>query len=392
MSLEEECSWDPIDDIVKDDRSKYIDIIQIFLLLKDETVEDENVELTKPSLAKEKKTSKKKGAKVDEKKEPLEPNGLLTRLKIRKRLKEGDEYRHGPGPMLKGTIENPLDAGNRTVPLSDDEIDGVLDEITEIKHLFFCRLLLSHASLLPAAIRANNVEAFLADREINDADLRDICLKLENPDLQAMRDACADLLRGEEDDVEEPSETDEGESNILSEITKPPSKFPPWRRSNGLPQMWKPKRDHQLRKRRQRQQSIMDQSTGGSEGNFIDFSLMDDETEQRGKKMRVRVCGRSVYNYPSEKAMNRGGWLHFLIIAHESSLYDAVGLCRHWDEFEFYELNVLTVFRFFPNGSWLEWGGDQLKQRLLQLVCFTMICNFSAGSISFVGVHSIPRI
>ncbi len=89
----------------------------------------------------------------------------------------------------------------------------------------------------------------------------------------------------------------------------------------------------------------MDQGTGSS-GAYIDFGTFADETEDRGKKMRIKVCGKVIYNYPSEKAMNRGGWLHFCIIANDSNLFDAVNLCRHWDEF--FELNILAVYQFFP--------------------------------------------
>jgi len=60
----------------------------------------------------------------------------------------------------------------------------------------FCRLLLSHATLLPAVLKANSVEEFLNDQEISTTDLRDLCLRMEKPDLQDIRDTCADLARG----------------------------------------------------------------------------------------------------------------------------------------------------------------------------------------------------
>ncbi len=66
----------------------------------------------------------------------------------------------------------------------------------------FCRQLLSHTALLPAALRAHSIEEFLADEAIADSDLRDLCLKVEQPSLEALRDACADLLRGDEPDEE----------------------------------------------------------------------------------------------------------------------------------------------------------------------------------------------
>ena len=193
MSLEEESGWDPIDEVVEDDHRKYINMIKVFLLLE-ETAEVENTDENKLSLAEESKTPKKKGAKTGKMKEPLKQTGMETKSQMRKRLKNGIEYHHGAGVLLKGTIENPIEVADKNAPLPDDEIDKLLEEIIEIKHLLFCRLLLSHASLLPAAIRANNVDELLADEDINISDLRDLCLKMENPELQEVRDACADLV------------------------------------------------------------------------------------------------------------------------------------------------------------------------------------------------------
>ena len=72
--------------------------------------------------------------------------------------------------------------------------------------LLFCRLLLSHATVLPAALRAATVEDFLNDKDVSDTDLRDLCLKMDNPELQEIRDACADLGRGAEDSEDEDNE------------------------------------------------------------------------------------------------------------------------------------------------------------------------------------------
>ena len=100
--------------------------------------------------------------------------------------------------------------------------------------------------------------------------------------------------------------------------------------------------------------------------NLIDFGDLDDEGKFRSRKLRVKVCGKYIYNYPSEKAISRGGWLHFSIIAKDSDLHDAIKLCRHWDEF--WELNVLAMYHYFPARSWLLWKGDRLRQQLLQMV------------------------
>ena len=84
------------------------------------------------------------------------------------------------------------------------------------------------------------------------------------------------------------------------------------------------------------------------------------------RKMRVKICGRYVYNYPGERAISRGGWLQFYLISKDSRLYDAIKLCRHWDEF--YDLNIVANFQYFQAAKWLIWKGDRFQQQLLQFV------------------------
>lgn len=370
MSLEEEeAKWDPIDDVVEDERGKLVDLINLFLMLDEEALKDVDVSLDETSGAAIDPKKSRRNRKKEPRQEPCGKIGLETKAQIQKRLKEGVQYSHGAGILLKGTIENPIEVADRTAPLLDGEIDEIIGEITEIKHLLFCRLLLSHASLLPVAIKANSVGEFLIDSETKDADLRDLCLKMEKPGLQEVRDACADLVRGEEEDNDIKEEIiDKNPANNVKTV-KGRFNVSAWRRPKTLPQIWISKHDKLQQKRRLRQQKIIGQSTGGSEGTFFDFGTIDDETDQRGKKVQVRVCGRTIYNYPSEKAMNRGGWLQFSVIAKDSSLFDAVKLCRHWDEL--FELSTLAAFQFFPAANWMEWIGDRLKQQHLQLVsCF----------------------
>ena len=367
MSMEEEeAMWDPIDDVVEDEHGTYVDMINMFLMLKEEASE-ECGSVDGNSTGNDFKTSKGKGQKKSSKEESIDKAGLETRAQMRKRLKEGVEYAHRV--QLRGTIENPVELADRSAPLPDDEIDRLIEEISEIKHLLFCRFLLSHASLFPAAVRANSVEEFLNDNEVHDSDLRDLCLKMEKPGLQEVRDACADLVRGEEEDDEDNDE--EMQDEVVKD--KKPRKIwqvGPTRRHKKLPEIWNPKRNDQLQKRNQRKREVMGQGEKGNNGTYIDFGAFDDEIENRGKKIRVKVCGKVIYNYPSEKAMSRGGWLHFCIIAKDSNLLDAVSLCRHWDEF--FELNILAVYQFFPAANWLQWLGDRLKQQLLQMVSLLM--------------------
>lgn len=205
---------------------------------------------------------------------------------------------------------------------------------------------------------------------------------MENPGLQEVRDACADLVRGEDEDDTEPEDANEDkpeEKQVKGRLFAPT-----WRRPNGLPQVWISKWDQQEQKRRQRRRKILDGSVGGPEGSFFDFDTIDDETEHRGKKLRVRVCGRSIHNYPSEKAMNRGGWLHFSV-------------CRHWDEF--FELSTLAAYHFFLAPNWMEWIGDHCKQQHLPLVGLSLAHNSAfrthlcvQGFISYADFRDADKI
>lgn len=75
---------------------------------------------------------------------------------------------------------------------------------------------------------------------------------------------------------------------------------------------------------------------------IMDYDASTEETAPSDKKIRVRVCGKTIWNHPSERSMARGGWLHYSIIAQGSSLGDAIRLCRSWSEF--WNLNILAIF------------------------------------------------
>lgn len=403
MAMQEDLddeNWDPIDDVVNNERGNFVDLIRHFLW-QDASIKPEHEEpgeegsmesstsqvqepahsesatenrlvaTTRPS-----KTSKRKEkAKIGPGQAPAEQEKDTgakseTKEEMRRRLKEGSELKHEYGPvalLLRGTIENPLELQTKTVSLPDDEINRLLAEIYEIKHLIFCRLLLSYASLLPAALRADSVDEFLNNKEIPYADLRDLCRKMEDPGLQEIRDACADLARNEEEDSDGEGDVSEDEDKSGNRKLKVRDMFRPRK----LPRSWVSKRERQLKKHRKARGRLKEQSDalGDEVGAFIDFGAFDDEDQYKAKKMRIKVCGRSIYNYRSEKSMSRRGWLHFCIIAKNSNLYDAIQLCRNWDEF--FELNILACFRYFPAANWLSWVGDQLRQQQLLLVRIT---------------------
>lgn len=384
---EQEAQWDPIEDVIEDERGNYIDMIKHILLLT-ESVDDvqgkDSGENSAQGGTEETSSSSKATKKGKKSKSKAATNGSSiaipdqsahdTQSQVRKRLKEGVQLSYGKGMKVAGTIDNPIETYKRTAPFPDDVIDELLQQMTEIKHLLFCRLLLSHATVLPAALRANTVDEFLNDEEVTDADLRDLALKLDNPGLQEIRDACADFGR---DDEEEDDVFDEPGEEV--EVDKKVERLKRLGLSNGtrtgrgeLPKTWAPEREKQITNEQRERQSIVEQSGAydgvpeeGKGQTMIDFGDIDDEGKFKSRKMRVRVCGRYIYNYPSEKAVSRGGWLQFCLIAKDSDLHDAIQLCRHWQEF--FDLNVLSIFQYFPASKWSMWKGDIQRQQLLQM-------------------------
>ncbi|TIA42207.1 hypothetical protein D6C79_07093, partial [Aureobasidium pullulans] len=384
--------WDPIEDVVEDERENYVDLIRRFLwlaepitLASDEprspkaaaadasTPKKENanpadvqspskeasnsqalVETNKSKNAKKKARQKAKALEVQEasKAKPGEVH-IETPDEVRIRLREGSTM---CGVLQTFDPEDPSKTEivtDKTFPLADDEIESLMQQIPDIKQLLFCRLLLGYATLLPAALRAENVEEFLADSSVTNAELRDLCLKMEQPGLQQLRDACADLGR-------EDNEPDEDESVPSASAEAPAGRTKFTSRPMFPVKNVKTKREKEIKEKREKtMQDNQDRTT------FVDFGDVDDQQQYRIKKIRVKVCGRFIYNYPSEKAMSRGGWLQFSVIAKDCSLFQAVSLARSWDEF--FELNILTCNHYFPAAQWASWIRSITHEQLLQV-------------------------
>ena len=413
---EEDAGWDPIEDFVEDERGNYIDLIKHILFMTENisvdqessavdsatnvnTDEQPSVEPDPPKSSKKAKKSKRKAGTNENDLPLLDRTAHDTASQVRMRLKEGVKLSYGSGMHYAGTIDNPIELKDRTAPFRDDEIDELLRDMAEVKHLLFCRLLLAHASVLPAAIKADSVEDFLNDKEVTNIDLRDLAIKMDNPGLQDIRDACADLGRGDEDEDEEEAEVNEEgdvpaeDSNINGLVAKEkktrlPKGMERFRQkklqsNRKLPESWAPEREKQTQHHKMLQQRFESQSNPEDKGKtWIDFGEVDDESKTKSKKMRVKICGRYIYNYPSEKVISRGGWLQFCLIAKDSDLHEAIKLCRHWNEF--FDLNILANFQYFPAANWLRWKGDRLRQQLLQLVS-------SFQSFSITDCHLVAR-
>ncbi|KAJ8064951.1 hypothetical protein OCU04_007254 [Sclerotinia nivalis] len=428
---DEDMEWDPIGDELEDGRGNFIDLMRHFLWMSsEEELKTEEPEMEKPpsneidkndltennvasqeptfntnsidelvsqiessSISKKSKKKKKKNgaattttpshaakaSKPTPNPQELPDKSLIeTRKDIHHRLAHGikiDLDVHGV--MVAGTAENPH-VQKTTRTFTEFEVQRLLGEISEIKHLLFCRLLLGHAALLPAALRADSIEAFFADVEVTGTALRDVCLKMEKPSLQEIRDACADFFRSEEEAEEEnepeaPTNDAHGHENHEADLADPYDlkiRFTRKKRG-GLPGTWRSKQEISREEAAESMRGMvpgmapsMENIMGGEEGGAIDFGNSNNAQKVR-KKIRVKICGRTIWNYPSDKAMSRGGWLHFSIIAKDSNLNTAIELCRNWDEF--FELSMLAYWGYFPASNWASWIGTKLRQHALQL-------------------------
>ena len=193
-------------------------------------------------------------------------------------------------------------------------------------------------------MKAKTIEEFFADPDINVSDLRDLCLRVARPGLQEIRDACADLYR---EDVEE----DDDDIEVV------PKDRPRLEFKSRMPRVWRSEQEKKIHARRK-------EAEPEDHGALIDFGVIDDDGKYSAKKMRIKICGRSIHNYSSEKQLPRKGWLQFSIIAKNSGVYEAVELCRHWDEF--FELNVLARYQYFPGPNWALWFKDPAHNHMLE--------------------------
>lgn len=395
--------WDPIKDMKLDKRTQYIDLIKHFLWMDVESTDgnegDDSVDPvatstaalpTEDSQVPSKKAKKRSNAKrsatksgnpgvsaaasiadrgqkrlmaIQESKTAStnadqhvpDKKNIETEREMRKRLSEGVEKKMENiwGFQLVGSLENPHETHTRTAPMTGDEIESAVKDIREIKLLLFCRLLLAQASMLPAALRCNSVEEFLNDADIVDSDLRDLCLKLEDPSLQQIRDACADFARGDDaeediDNASDESETEDEDGDTFADLMSDNDRYAHLHTDNWLVEKLFP---GELKPRKEK--------PGSS-----------------SQKTRVTICGKSVWNHASEKAMSRDGWLQFSIIAKDCDLKHAIQLCRNWAEFS--DLNLLTLWQYFPASNWASWGNNRLIQQLQELEFFPYFIDLDA--------------
>ncbi|PNP74678.1 hypothetical protein FNYG_12014 [Fusarium nygamai] len=402
MAMKEDANdeaWDPIEDMEDEQRHRYIDLIKHFLWMEVE-VDEATAEKPVPTDASSSKpadepapaeeapapTKKLKNKKKNKGKanaaansSPLEElQNLLGQKKLlamhasgkhsteteeemRKRLSQGGKKNldNVSGMQLVGTIENPHETWDKTAPMEDDEIDELIRDIREIKLLLFCRLVLLQASLLPAALRATTFQEFLDDTSVTEADLRDLCLKVAEPTLQDIRDACADFARGDKADDDLPVEDDDDDDDDDETMEQ---------------LLQGDKRYHHLHTNDWFKERVI------KEVERRRFFKKKTKKSRRQRKTKVTICGKSIWNHASENAMSRDGWLQFSVMAKDCDLKHAIQLSRNWSEFS--DLNLLTLWQYFPASNWTSWGQDRFMQQLQQLGFFPYFTDFDADKYS----------
>ncbi|KAI8710392.1 hypothetical protein NCS52_01575700 [Fusarium sp. LHS14.1] len=317
MELDEE-AWDPILDVNLDNRNRYIDLIKHFLWM--ELLEaDEGTGLEEKTggldLAEKAKTKTK--AKVGSSRASSSNAGGHDSADL--------IHKRGQRKLLAITLENPYETYEKTALMTNDEIELVVKDIREIKLLLFCRLLLARASMLPAALRANSMEEFLNDTEITESDLRDLYLKVEAPSLQDIRDACADFARGDEadDDDDATDEEEDDDDETFEELITTTDDIAAF-----------------IRATVQIQIQITEEDKG--------YDLWQEHLEPRQREGHEKDC----------------------------DLKHAIQLCRNWSEFS--DLDLLTLWQYFPASNWASWGNNKLIQQLQELEFFPYFVDFDA--------------
>lgn len=162
-----EAHWDPIEDVIENDRQMYMDLIRLFLSMESDS--STQVE-SKPKNPNPQSSSDRNGKL-----------GFETAEQIRKRLMDGADVTGFSALLIDGKLLDSPQWKGKAAPFKEEEVDVLLAQVREIKLLLLCRLILGHASILRPAMEADSIEDFLTNRNVATSDLRDLVLKLENP-------------------------------------------------------------------------------------------------------------------------------------------------------------------------------------------------------------------
>ncbi|KAF2112566.1 hypothetical protein BDV96DRAFT_601966 [Lophiotrema nucula] len=292
LSEEEQDSWDPGKDVFGYERHSYIDLIKYFLMMDghDASADDANAAGAEPSTAKDTAHSiaseepKSKALSKSAKKRAKKANAGEWKIVDRP---QSDAERRGPS-VMRGLLNRIYGTMTATAALVQG---SPLCLMRRLSHYW------------------GSVEEFLKHAEVTQEQLRDLCLKLERPTLQDVRDACVDFYR---------SETEEAEDNNVSS-------------KNEVEKREEEKSERKgrkcLTKRRRASKTTGEDLSGdltsdGDPKGPVDFGEVTDGTDYTREKLRIKICGRYMYNYPSEKTLSWGGRFRFSVNAKDSDIHD----------------------------------------------------------------------
>ncbi|RPA81163.1 hypothetical protein BJ508DRAFT_415001 [Ascobolus immersus RN42] len=278
--VEREEVWDPIEEVVRNQRVGYVALVRALLEKRPEGMEEEKNAIERA------KEVDKKGTMAED----MKMKGLINYTK-RFGLDAGKRRRMDFRPVTRVLDENGhYEEGSVGLFASNDELyEGTLDAINDlfnlergaagylleereatlekmeqesrdIKELVLLRLVAQKPHLLRVALQKGSVDEFLKDEEVKNTDLRDLALALANPTLKQIRNACADYwvtreefeedvesTFGSEDEDDDTASVNTEDSNYMPDLqdvwddtpeVPRPKKEPPTKEPKSLPANW----------------------------------------------------------------------------------------------------------------------------------------------------------
>lgn len=343
IELEKADVWDPIESIIEDTRAGYIALIKV-MVLAEGTTQDEleqalqrGVEL-KPStqrqlemfqLANLKRSRNRKvtrmgperGFYLAAEKEASEALGAsvskVNRFAPKPTVEsDDDDDAMDPGvkDMASKLMAKILLAKSQFRHGDKIELNRQLRAISEF---ILLRLVIANPSLLAAAMMSPTIDTFLNSGGVRNTDLRELGLDLSRSSPKVIKSACFDYWVAEA--------TKDVESQALVKVEKGEGE---------------------------------EKQTTGAPPFDLDLDHL-----ALWKENKVKVCGKWIYNLPTEFALPCRGWYQFSMMAGNCSPWDAISICTSWNEF--FDLNILALNGFLRN--WFTALDHTMIQHLRQI-------------------------
>ncbi|KAA8908778.1 hypothetical protein FN846DRAFT_944613 [Sphaerosporella brunnea] len=367
---EKEEVWDPVEDIIEEQRIRYVALLR--MLLRKEGVGEQEEEMALKmarDLAGNTEGLDEEALERYRAQREAEGKGVVTRMEMEKdiafvarpfmvtmgepsekRLSNAtdDETKKKLAELediedleMKRLIERMnrlahMERGVSNYNLKDREesLKKVREESTTIREYMMIRLITKNPAFLIVALECESLNEFLAHPNLRNTDLRDLALQLALNSKELIRDACSDYwaeiaLEKEQKAVPSTGKAEpEGKQKQLAIGSSQPKAVSA------------PKKNGKF--------IIVD-------GKKIPVLQGKDEPEvvETHRTERVLVCGRWIHNYPEERRLPRRGWFQFAMIT-GCNLWRAIELCNSWEEF--HDLNHLSLQGYFIGTNMIQLG------------------------------------